>query len=86
MTSMGAVLEFAPYRQKSEVESWRQAAYAAVDQMIEKLDKEVEGKGFEEMSELLRREGKAVTAAVFEEVLKSRGAKQRLAATHVCEG
>ena len=34
---MGAVLQFEPYRQKSEVESWRQAAYAAVDQMIEKL-------------------------------------------------
>lgn len=83
---MGAVLEFAPYRQKSDVESWRQAAYAAVDQMIEKLDKEVEGKGFEELSELLRREGKTVTAAVFAEVLKSRGAKQRLATTHECEG
>jgi hypothetical protein len=39
MTSMGALLEFAPNRQKSEVEGWRQAAYAAVDQMIEKLDK-----------------------------------------------
>jgi macrodomain Ter protein organizer (MatP/YcbG family) len=83
---MGAVLQFEPYRQKSEVESWRQAGYAAVDQMIEKMSKEVEGKGFEELSELLRREGKSVTGAIFEEVLKSRGAKERLATTHVCEG
>lgn len=83
---MGAVLQFEPYRQKSEVESWRQAGYAAVDQMIEKLSQEVEGKGFEELSELLRRAGKSVTGAVFEEVLKSRGAQERLATTQVCAG
>ncbi len=83
---MGAVFQFESYRQKSEVESWRQVAYAAVDQMIEKLNKEVEGKGFEELSELLRREGKTVRSAVFEQALKSRGAKERLATTHVCEG
>ncbi len=58
---MGAVVQFEPYRQKSEVESWRQADYAAVDQMIEKLNKEVEDKGFEELSEMLRREGQSVT-------------------------
>jgi hypothetical protein len=47
---MGAVLQFEPYRQKSKVESWRQEGYAAVDQMIEKLNKEVEGQGFEKSS------------------------------------
>lgn len=83
---MGAVVQFEPYRQKNEVESWRQAGYAAVDRMIEKMSKEVEGKGFDDLSELLRREGKSVTGAIFEEVLKSRGAKERLATTHVCEG
>jgi len=54
--------------------------------MVEKLNNQVEGKGFEELSELLRREGKSVTGAIFEEGLKSRGAKQRLATTQVCEG
>jgi hypothetical protein len=42
---MGAVVHFETYRQTSEVESWRQAGDAAVDQMIELINKEVEGKG-----------------------------------------
>lgn len=83
---MGAVVQFETYCQKSEVERWRQAGYAAVDQMIERLSEETEGKGFEELSELLRREGKLVTGAIFEELLKSRGAAERLATTQVCEG
>lgn len=82
---MGAVVQIKQYRQKSDAEVWRQAAYAAVDQMIEKLEKEVEGKAFEEISDLLRREGQGVTGAVLEEVLKSRGSEARAATTHVCE-
>ncbi len=35
---------------------------------------------------MLRREGQAVTGAVFAEVLKSRGAQARAATTHICEG
>jgi hypothetical protein len=81
---MGAVVRLEQYRQKREIEVWRQAAYAAVDQMIEKLEKEIEGKGFEELSDLLRREGQQVSGAVLEEVLKSRGAKARAATRHVC--
>jgi Uncharacterised protein family (UPF0236) len=83
---MGAVVQFEPYRQKREVEHWRQAGYAAVDQMMEKLSQEVEGKSFEELSELLRREGQSVTGAILAEVLKSRGASERQATTHVCAG
>jgi len=83
---MGAVVQIEQYRHKREVEQWRQAGYAAVDQMIEQLNKEVEEKGFEELSEMLRRAGQTVTGAVFEEVLKSRGAQARGATTHVCEG
>src|ERR1044071_5208265 len=83
---MGAVVQFEQYRHKREVEQWRQAGYAAVDQMIEQLNNEVEEKGFEQLSELLRRAGQAVTGAVFEQVLKSRGAQARAAITHVCEG
>ena len=83
---MGAVVQIEQYRHKREVEQWRQVGYAAVDQMIEKLNKEVEEQGLEELSELLRRAGQAVTGAVFAEVLKSRGAEACAAATHICEG
>jgi hypothetical protein len=83
---MGAVVQFEQYRQKREVEQWRQAGYAAVDQMIEQLHKEVEGKGFEELSELLRRAGQTVTGAILAEVLKSRGAQAQAAHTHICAG
>ena len=52
--------------------------------MIKKLEKESEGKGFEELSEMLFREGHSVTGAILEEVLKSRGAAERAATAHVC--
>lgn len=82
---MGAVVRIEQYRQKSDAEVWRQAAYAAVDRMIEKLEKEIEGKDFEEISDLLLREGQGVTGAVLEEALKSRGAQARAATMRVCE-
>ena len=82
---MGAVVQLKQYRQQSEAETWRQAGYAAIDQMIDKLKDEIEGKGFEELSELLRSKGQSVTGAILEEVLKSRGASQFAATTHVCE-
>src|SRR5438093_4977047 len=82
---MGAVVQIEHYRQKSEAENWRQAGYAAVDQMIKKLEKEIEGKGFEELSQMLLREGQSVTGAILEEVLKSRGAVEQAATRHVCE-
>jgi hypothetical protein len=81
---MGAVIQIEQYRQESETEDWRQAGYAAVDQMIKKLEKEMEGKGFEELSELLLRAGQSVTGAILEQVLKSRGSAARAASTHVC--
>lgn len=82
---MGAVVQIEQYGQRSEVESWRQGGYAAVEPMIEKLSKEIEGQGFEELSGMLPREGQSVSGALFEEVLKSRGAKERTAPPPVCE-
>ena len=82
---MGAVIRLEQYRQKSEAESWRQAGYAAVDQMVKKLEKEIAGKSFEELSDLLLREGQSVTGAILQEVLKSRGARERAATRQVCE-
>jgi hypothetical protein len=82
---MGAVVRLEQYRQQSDAEKWRQAGYKAIDQMIDKLKDKTEGKGFEEISEMLRREGQSVTGAILEEMLKSRGASQRAALTYVCE-
>src|SRR5215475_12571927 len=81
---MGALVRIEQYRQKNEIEKWRQAGYAAVDEMIKKLSNDIEGKDFQELSENLRKEGQTVTGAILEEVLKSRGAKQLVAEIHVC--
>jgi hypothetical protein len=82
---MGAVVQLAQVRQQQEEERWRAVGYRAIDEMVKKLTMESEGKSFEELSELLRREGQAVTGALLEEVLRSRGARERSALTHICE-
>ena len=81
---MGAVVKLATVRQQHEEEKWRAIGYQAIDQMVKKLSAEIDGKSFEELSDLLRREGQAVTGAILEEVLRSRGAKELSAPTHVC--
>jgi hypothetical protein len=53
--------------------------------MIKKLTKESAGKSFEELSDLVRREGQAVTGALLGEVVRSRGAKELSATSHICE-
>lgn len=53
--------------------------------MIKKLDKEIGGKGFEELSDLMRSGGQGVSRAVLEEVLKDRGERERAATTQVCQ-
>jgi hypothetical protein len=82
---MGAVVQLAQVRQQQEEERWREVGYRAIDEMVKKLTAESEGKSFEELSNLLRREGQVVTGAILEEVLRSRGARERSALTSVCE-
>ena len=53
--------------------------------MIKKLSMASTGKSFEELSDLVRREGQAVTGALLGEVLRSRGTRELAARTHVCE-
>ena len=50
----------------------------AIDAMIEKLTMESAGKTFEELSDLLQQEGRAVTGALLGEVLRSCGAAGRV--------
>jgi hypothetical protein len=52
--------------------------------MVKKLTMASGGKSFEELSDLLRREGQAVTGALLAEVLRSRGAGELAAKPHVC--
>ena len=82
---MGVVVRLETVRQQGEVERWRRRGYEAVDQMVEKLRDEIGGKDFEALSALLGREGQKLTGTLFEEVLKSRGVKQRGQDTHICE-
>jgi hypothetical protein len=82
---MGAVVRFERARPQGEVERWRQRGYEAVDGMVKRLQGELGEKDFEAMSDLLGREGRRLTGAIFEEVLKSRGAKERSQDTQVCE-
>jgi hypothetical protein len=81
---MGAVVHLAQIRQQQEEERWRAVGYQAIDEMVKKLTVESEGKTFEELSALLQREGRTLTGALLAEVLRSRGAKEAAARTHVC--
>ena len=82
---MGAVVQLAQVRQQQEEERWRAVGYRAIDEVVKKLTVESEGKNFEELSELLQQEGRALTGALLAEVLRSCGAKEAAAPTHVCE-
>ncbi len=82
---MGVVVKLAIVRQHKEEERWREGGYRAIDEMVKKLTAEIEGKSFEELSDLVRSEGQAITGAILEAVLRSRGAKELSATTHVCE-
>lgn len=82
---MGVVVRLEAVRQQSEVERWRQRGYKAVDEMVTKLRDELDGKDFEALSTVLGREGQKLTGALFEEVLKSRGANERGQEMHICE-
>jgi hypothetical protein len=72
-------------RQQPEEERGRAVGYRAIDEMIKKLTMESAGKSFEEWSDLLRREGQAVTGALLGEVLRRRGARELSARPHVGE-
>lgn len=68
----------------SDMEKWRQAGYAAIDRMVEKLQDNVSGKDLEALSHELKMAGKEVTAAVFESVINSVGRHEMEQKTHVC--
>jgi len=69
---------------KSDLDRWRQAGYAAVDKLIERLKDQVEGKEVEDISNLLREAGKNVTAALFEQMINSLGKEELKAKTYAC--
>ena len=68
----------------SDLERWRQAGYAAVDKLVDRLKDQVEDRDVEDMSNLLREEGKNVTAAIFEQMINSVGKEELQAKTHIC--
>jgi hypothetical protein len=69
---------------KSDLDHWRQAGYAAVDKLVDRLKDQVEGKDVEEISNLLKEEGKNVTAAIFEQMINSLGKEELQGKTHMC--
>lgn len=66
---------------KSDLEHWQQASYAAVDKLVERPKDQVEDKDVEDISNLLREEGKNVTAAIFEQMINSFGKEELQAKT-----
>jgi hypothetical protein len=68
----------------SDLERWRQAGYAAIDKLVDRLKDRVEDRDVEDMSNLLREEGKNVTAAIFEQMINSVGKDELQAKTHIC--
>jgi hypothetical protein len=84
---MGAVCALTSSTKKiplSDLERWRQAGYAAVDKLVDRLKDQVEDRDVEDMSNLLREEGKNVTAAIFEQMINSVGKEELQAKTHIC--
>ena len=73
---------------KSDLERWKQAGYAAVNKLVDRLKDQIEGKDVEDISNLLREEGKNVTAALFEQMINSLGREELKAKTHcgMCQG
>lgn len=61
---MGVVVKLALVRQHTAEARGREVGYRAIDARVKKLTAESEGKSFEELSELLRSEGQAVTGAL----------------------
>jgi hypothetical protein len=72
------------WTQLSDLERWRQAGYAAVDKVVVQLKDQIEGKDVEEISNLLREEGKKITAALFEHMINSLAKEELQAKTHPC--
>lgn len=70
--------------QQSDLEGWRQAGYAAVNKLVAGLKDQIEGKDVEEISNLLREEGKKLTAVLFEQMINSLGKEELQAKTHAC--
>lgn len=69
---------------QSDLEQWRQAGYAAINKLVDRLKDQIEGKDVEDISNLLREEGKNVTAAIFEQMINSLGKEELQAKTHAC--
>lgn len=69
---------------KSDLEQWRQTGYAAVDRLVNCLKDQIEGKDVEDISHLLREEGKQVTAALFEQMINSLGKEELQTKTYIC--
>src|SRR3990167_5048371 len=69
---------------KSDLERWREAGYAAIDRLIDTVGNQIEGKDVEDLSHLLREEGKNVTAAVFEQMINSLGKEALSAKSCLC--
>lgn len=67
-----------------DLERWRQAGYAAVDQLVTQFSNQITGKDVEELSNLLKEEGKKITAALFEQMINSLGKKELEAKLHAC--
>src|SRR5262245_55942411 len=81
---MKAQLRVVEVQDDSVKEKLRKAAYAAIDQMVEKLPEQISGKDLEAASDVTRIAMRPVSAAVFEQVLMSLGEEQLNAKTCIC--
>jgi hypothetical protein len=84
MAAVYALDQLRSTRNNFDIESWRQACYAAVDQMIDRLKDKVDGKDIEGLSPIIQEEGKRVTAAIFEKIINELGKEALLAKSHLC--
>jgi hypothetical protein len=83
---MGAVVHLDAVWQQQGEGRWRQAGHKAVDEMGRKIKDKVAGQSFEGIGELLRQEGRSVTGAILQEVIRSQGAREQARDSYVCQG
>lgn len=85
---MGEVLSLhaihAENEEQSDVERWRKAGYAAIDQMVGRLKDQIENKDLEQLSNSVKTEVKQVGAAVFEQIINTAGKQELKSKTCLC--
>jgi protein-arginine kinase activator protein McsA len=67
-------------------EKWKEAGYRAVDEMVKKLRDEIDQEhDFQQISEIVKKEGQKVNQVIMQEIINTQGEKERTREKYVCQ-